>query len=239
MPESQLTGGPFHLDSDGVLRSPLLDAEAWLEHGFGTRLASDWPNAPLLLKQIHSDRVVEAGAGAPREEADAVITALPGVWLPVRTADCLPILLADPVHHAVAAIHAGWRGVVGGIAAKTVAGMSRRYGSRPGGLLAAIGPGIGVCCFEVGPEVAEQFRIAHPEALREAQEIAPQTREGLREKAHIDLAAAVVKQLTEAGISPERIAQARRCTRCDAALFESWRRDRESAGRMVSAIRVV
>ena len=239
MPESQLTGGAFHLDSDGVLRTRLLDDEAWLEHGFGTRLAGGWPNAPLLLKQIHSDCVVEAGADAPPHDADAVLAALPGVWLPVRTADCLPILLADPVHHAVAAVHAGWRGVVSGIAAKTVAGMIRRYGSRPAGLLAAIGPGIGVCCFEVGPEVADQFRIAHPGALREAQEIAPQTREGLREKAHIDLAAAVVKQLTDAGILPERIAQARLCTRCDAALFESWRRDRESAGRMISAIRVI
>jgi YfiH family protein len=238
VPESQLTCAPFHLDSDGVLRARLLDAQPWLEHGFGTRLARDWPNAPLLLKQIHSDRVVEAGAGAPREEADAVITNLPGVWLPVRTADCLPILLADPVHHAVAAVHAGWRGVVSRIAAKTVASLVSRYGSRPAGLLAAIGPGIGVCCFEVGPEVAEQFRFGHLDALREPQKTVPRTPKDLREKTHIDLAAAVVKQLTDAGISPERIAQARLCTRCDAALFESWRRDRESAGRMVSAIRV-
>lgn len=238
MPESQLTGAPFLLDSDGVLRSRLLAAQSWLEHGFGTRLSGDWPKVPLLLKQIHSDRVVEAGAVPSGEQADAVVSNQPGLWLPVRTADCLPILLADPVHRAVAAVHAGWRGVVGGIATKTVAEMTRRYGTRPADMIAAIGPGIGICCFEVGPEVAEQFRMAPADALREPQESAPQTLQIMREKTHIDLEATVARQLAEAGVLRERIAPAHRCTRCDAALFESWRRDRESAGRMVSAIRV-
>ncbi len=238
MPESQLTGAPFHLDADGVLRASLLDGQSWLEHGFGTRLAGAWPDAPLLLKQIHSDRIVEAGAVSRLEQADAVISNHPGLWLPVRTADCLPILLADPSHRAVAAVHAGWRGVVTGIVPKTVLEMTRRYGSRPEDIIAAIGPGIGVCCFEVGPEVAEQFQIAHSYALREPQKTAPQTQQTVREKAHIDLQLTVVRQLMDLGIARERIAQAAQCTRCDAVLFESWRRDRESAGRMVSAIRV-
>jgi YfiH family protein len=236
--ESQLTGDSFFLGSDGVLRSRLLAAQSWLEHGFGTRLAGEWPNTPLLLKQIHSDRVVEAATASPAEQADAVVSTQPGLWLPIRTADCLPILLADPVHHAVGAVHAGWRGVVGGIAAKTVAEMIRRYGSRPPDMLAAIGPGIGSCCFEVGPEVAEQFRIIPAGKLREPSGSVPQTQQILREKTHIDLETTVVRQLMEIGMLPDRIAPARRCTRCDADLFESWRRDRASAGRMVSAIRV-
>ena len=105
-------------------------------------------------KQIHSDRVLLVESPGPQGEGDALISNLPGVGLAIRTADCLPILIADPRNRAVAAIHAGWRGVVSEIASKTIHAMCHRFDSRPEDLVVAIGPGIGPCCFEVGPEVA-------------------------------------------------------------------------------------
>jgi YfiH family protein len=131
----------------------------------------------------------------------------------------LPILLADERHRAVAAVHAGWRGAVSQIAPKTVEAMAARWNTRPEDLHAAIGPGIGQCCFEVGPEVAVQFGAA-PKRTR------------------IDLAEAVRRQLTDAGVSPSRIYTANLCTFCHAGQFHSFRRDREKAGRMISVIGV-
>ncbi len=247
MPEAELSDPGFHLDTEGVLRARLLEAEPWLEHGFGTRLAGYWPGAPLLLKQVHSGRVIEAGAFPPGEPADGVIANQPGLWLPVRTADCLPILMADPVHHAVGAIHAGWRGVVSGIVVNTVAAMSRRYGTLAAELLAVIGPGIGVCCFEVGPDVAQLFQTAQIDSQapqpggplpREHLETALGPRNDLRQKTHINLADIVVRQLNAAGVSMARLYRDHHCTFCDPTHFHSWRRDRDAAGRMVSAIRL-
>ncbi len=207
----------FQLDEIGVFRAQPLAAEPWLEHGFGTRLSNGWPGEGQVvsLKQIHSDIAWEAKecAGCIRE-GDALITAQPGLLLTIRTADCIPILIADPVRRAVAAIHAGWRGTVAGIAGKTVQKMTSFFKSDPADLIAAIGPGIGVCCFEVGPEVAAQF--------------------GTRGR-HLDLVEANRLDLASAGV--ERIAAGAPCTLCQPGLFHSFRRDK-TQGRMVSAIGV-
>ncbi|MGA2420363.1 MAG: peptidoglycan editing factor PgeF, partial [Candidatus Acidiferrum sp.] len=117
------------------------------------------PSSDLVtLKQFHSDLVRQFGAH-PAEplHADAAVTNHPGLLLTIQTADCVPILLVDSKKRAVAAIHAGWRGTLRQIAAKAVGHMQMHFGSKPSDLLAAIGPAIGACCYEVGTEIAADF----------------------------------------------------------------------------------
>jgi YfiH family protein len=208
----------FRRDSGDVFRSEALDDLPWLQHGFGTRLSAGWPNTTNLAtaKQIHSDRVLLVQSSGPQGEGDALITNLPGISLAIRTADCLPILIADPVNRAVAAIHAGWRGVVSEIAPQAIEAMRRQFGTKPSDLVIAIGPGIGACCFEVGPEVAVQF--------------------GLSGRTKIDLVETMCRQLGRNGVKAGQISTAGLCSYCDPELFESYRRDREAAGRMVAMI---
>lgn len=211
----------FEWGADNVLRAETLVRLGWLTHGFGTRLSTNWPapNGLAFAKQIHSDRVLRVESEGPQGEGDALISNVPGIALTIKTADCLPILIADPNRRAVATIHAGWRGVVSKIAPKTVQAMTREFGTRPEDLLVAIGPGIGPCCFEVGPEVAIQF--------------------GLSGRTKVDLAATVCQQLGRNGVVPGQMSVSGLCSYCDSQLFESYRRDREAAGRMVAMIGVV
>jgi purine-nucleoside/S-methyl-5'-thioadenosine phosphorylase / adenosine deaminase len=214
---------------DGVYRSTWLDQFDWLRHGFGTRAHPplDLPGL-AFLKQVHSDIVLSVdGRRGCAGEGDAMLTQSPGAALGVKTADCLPILLADPEHRAVAAIHAGWRGTVKGIAAKTVAEMRRAFGSSPETLIAAIGPGIGACCFEVGPEVAREFRGLFPERM------------DLDRRVRIDLVEANRRQLVSAGVLEGHIDTGAPCTACAPDEFHSFRRDRERAGRMMSVAGVL
>ncbi len=155
-----------------------------------------------------------AGRGGVLGEGDALLEDTPGSVVAVKTADCLPILLVDERHRAVAAVHAGWRGTVAGIAQRAVEAMGAQFGSLAGDLDAAIGPGIGACCYEVGPEVAAQF--------------------GQQGRGHVDLAAANRRQLMDAGVTPERIYASNLCTMCRGEEFHSFRRDKEAAGRLYS-----
>jgi hypothetical protein len=211
-----------------VYRAEKLDQLSWLDHGFGTRLSAEWPDYALLatLRQIHSDKVLVADHAGIIGEGDALISAQPGLTLAIRTADCLPLLIADPRNKTVAAVHAGWRGVVHEVAPKTVEAMARQFGSRPEDLTAVLGPTIGACCFEVGPEVAIQFARFFPE------------RQDLSVRTKIDLAEAVVRQLRRIGVPSGQIGTCRLCTYCQSGSFHSYRRDGAAAGRMISAIRV-
>lgn len=202
-----------------------LEAFEWLEHGFGTRHGNPEDLNLTTAHQIHSSRVLVAdGCRGCAGEGDALIARTPGTRVGIRTADCIPLLLADERLRAVAAVHAGWRGTVQGIAARTVEALVRTFGSRPEDLHAAIGPGIGSCCFEVGPEVAAEFRVLFPE------------RDDLDRRTHVDLAEANRRQLAAAGILSSRIYCGAPCTVCAAGEFHSWRRDGERAGRMVSVV---
>jgi YfiH family protein len=147
-------------------------------------------------------------------EGDALLENRPGGVVAVKTADCIPILLVDERLHAVAAVHAGWRGTAARIAAEAVTAMAGRFGTRAEDLHAAIGPGIGKCCYEVGPEVAAQF--------------------GGQGRGHIDLAAANRRQLEESGVTPRHIYASNLCTMCRSEEFDSFRRDQAAAGRMYS-----
>ncbi|MSV27445.1 MAG: peptidoglycan editing factor PgeF [Bryobacterales bacterium] len=210
----------FILDSDNVYRARPLMAFDWLEHGFGTRHSPEFGIGAEIstLKQIHSAVCIPASAGGCLGEGDALVASAPGRPVSVRTADCLPILMADGRQRTVAAVHAGWRGTIQGIVAK----VARMLG-RAEDLHVAIGPGIGHCCFEVGPEVAGQFADLFPERC------------DLRARTSIDLLEANRRQLIQAGVPGRQIYQAGLCTVCGEA-FHSFRRDRERAGRMVSMI---
>ena len=216
---------PFHLDSSGAYRVPAFLEFPWLEHGFGTRAATSWPDPSrlALLKQIHSTTVIEAKSPGWLGQGDALTTNVPGLLTGIRTADCVPILLVDSRNRAVAAVHAGWRGTAGRIAAATAAEMGRLFGTSPTDLHAAIGPAIGECCYEVGPEVARRFAPWWP-AL-----------ESIDRPAHLDLVETNRRQLQEAGIPRERIFTGAVCTCCTGTLH-SFRRDKDAAGRMISAI---
>ena len=194
------------------------------------RAAPAWPRRSwgsgrlLLLKQVHGASVVEAPwDGTP--EADASVAASAGWLLGIKTADCLPVLLVDPERRRVAAAHAGWRGTAAGVAARAVEALVTR-GSRPEDLLAALGPGIGACCYEVGEELREAFGAPGAGFFRP----------GPNGRPHLDVRAANVRQLVEAGLRPEAIHHVADCTRCRADLYHSYRRDGKAAGRMISFV---
>jgi polyphenol oxidase len=218
----------FYKGTSEIYRVEELDALPWLLHGFGTR-NSDIPGqfANLAtLKQIHSSTCLLAGGRAGLiGEGDALLEDAAGAVVAVRTADCIPILLVDERRRAVAAVHAGWRGTAAGIARRALEAMRERFGTDAGDVHAAIGPGIGECCFEVGPEVAAVFGNAVAAMVRN--EIG-------QNRAHIDLAAENRRQLREAGVTGERIYASNLCTKCLPGDFHSFRRDREAAGRLFS-----
>lgn len=186
------------------------------------------------------------------------MTRTPGILLGVRVADCLPVLLVDRKKRAIAAVHAGWRGMLGRIIEKAAGEMRRTYGSRPEDLLAAVGPSIRACCYEVGKEVVEAFlgRFAAAEEFFQipsprfaaSRVRRPGTLLGLQappghslEKAshaHLDLVAAARQQLALAGVRRPRVYVANYCTACRGDLFFSYRREGSRAGRMAAVMGV-
>ena len=211
----------FYKDSQNIYRARALERFAWLEHGFGTRHTPELARNPKLatLHQIHSDICVAArGRAGLLGDGDALLENTPGHLVAVKTADCIPVLLVDEEHRAVAAVHAGWRGTVRGIVQQALRAMQAEFGTRPERVHAAIGPGIGKCCYEVGAEVAAQF--------------------GEAGTCQIDLVEANRRQLAEAGVPDTQIYSAQLCTKCGVGDFHSYRRDKEQAGRMLSFIGV-
>ncbi len=218
----------FYRDARGLYRAVGFDGLDWLDYGFGTRDARGWPPGPsAIVRQIHSNVCVHAdGQTGVLGRADALISRSPGTWLAVRTADCVPILLADERLQAVAAVHAGWKGTAANIAAAAVAGMREVFGTDPADLHAAIGPAICGECYEVSAEVATQIRHWFPE------------RQDLDRKTRVDLPEANRRQLIEAGVRVDRIDSGAPCTFTGPAEFFSYRREPQDRGRMVSAIAV-
>ncbi len=205
-----------------MISAPNLEELGWVVHGFGIR-DSAYPAGITTVKQIHSSIVLPA-EGEPWREGDALISNKPGVLAGVRTADCVPILLADPRTRAVASIHAGWRGTAANIVGEAVAALTANWQTRPEDLHAAIGPSIGACCYEVGPEVARQFGT----------QVGTHSSTG---KSHVDLPGENEKRLLVLGV--RNIWKSGECTFCAAGRFFSFRRERERAGRMISFIGLV
>jgi hypothetical protein len=192
-------------------------------------------------KQVHGDNVsrvteAERGRGARSHDdaipaTDALVTNLPGTPIGIFTADCVPVFFYDPEKAAVGLAHAGWRGTVGSIAQKTVEKMHVEFGSNPADMWAAIGPSIGPCCYEVGPDVFHEFWGRFHYA-------APLFRKTFEEKWHLDLWRANRLQLEGCGIASERIIESRICSSCSERDFHSARTHGPAAGRTLSVIAV-
>jgi len=215
----------------------------------------------VTLRQIHSDmihRVDRADESNSKfseaPKADALFTREAGVLLAVQTADCIPILLADPKQRAVAAIHSGWRGTLARIAAKTLGRMHMEFGTDPKDVIAALGPGIGRCCYEVGAEVAREFQSQFAEArewfdgpfdaLSSGENdpnwlpwltMRPPGHPPPPPRVHLDLIAANRAILEAAGVPRRQISASDFCTACRTDLFFSYRRER-TTGRLMAAI---
>lgn len=213
----------FYKDSENIYRVRPLEALEWLVHGFGTRWSKSFGSCGNLatLHQIHSATIIDAeGRSGSLGEGDALIEDTPGSLVAVKTADCIPVIIVDARNRAVAAVHAGWRGTVQEITLQAIAEMEKKFSSRAEDLHVAIGPGIGECCYDVGSEVASQFRkymgdSAHPNRLA--------------------LAKINATQAARAGVNSAQIYVANLCTKCNED-FHSYRRDKEHAGRMLSVV---
>ena len=180
-------------------------------HAFGAR---ELPADVWRAHQVHGAELVRAPGLAPDTRADALFTSQPGCAVAIQTADCVPILLALRGGGAVAAVHAGWRGSALRIAQRSVEKLCAALGARPGDWLAAIGPHIGPCCYEVDEPVREA--IAQPDAF------APAERAG---HFMLDLERVTRAQLERAGVSPADISRVGGCTHCDPRRYPSFRRD--------------
>jgi YfiH family protein len=192
----------------------------------------------VLTRQVHKDHVHIArekdfGAMVMRDcelpEADALITDMPGVTLVKFSADCPVIYLLDKKRKAAGLVHSGWRSTAMDIVGKTVSKMTEIYGSKPSDMIAAIGPCIEVCCFEVGNEVAKIFREGYGEDVIERG----------HEKPHVDLKKVLKMQLGKAGIAEESIAAADMCTGCNLGLFHSYRITQGKCGLSIGSITII
>ena len=188
-------------------------ASCWQMHGVDVRAVSS----------VEDTRRPEKALGET-VYCDALTTRAPRILVGVKTADCVPILLADSQTGACAAVHAGWRGTVSQIVARTLERMSAEYGTRASDVHAAIGPAAGGCCYEVGREVIEAFHEKFPDAGA----LFTRTRDG---HALVDLQRANREQLAAAGLSPANIQTAPLCTMCRTDLFFSYRREKRTHGR--------
>ena len=189
----------------------------------------------VRMRQVHGAAIYEARSGTTVSavyeqwpEADIAIASDPSFGLIVRTADCVPILLADSRTGAVAGVHAGWRGTAAGAVIAAVRALEWEYGVHPANLVAAVGPSIGKCCYEVGGELADDF-ADHPDSPRWFD-----TRTG---RPRLNLWQATRDQLERAGVPSRNIHVCELCTADHPQLFHSYRRDGARAGRLVAAIR--
>ncbi|HTC95729.1 MAG TPA: peptidoglycan editing factor PgeF [Terriglobales bacterium] len=208
----------------------------------------------VTLRQIHSSYIhlVERPFSEP-PAGDGMITNKRGLVLGIQTADCLPILIADPVNKAIGAFHAGWRGTLARIVEKGVGAMRMHFGSDPAWLLAAIGPGIGGCCYNVGAEVQAEFEsqfdyaqdlfhsVFESDPVRERYPLLFMTARApghsdLGPQLHLDLVKANRMQLVRAGLKEENISASKLCTACNVKLLFSYRAEHGKTGRMMAAI---
>ena len=208
------------------------------------------------LRQVHSDLIRFASHPWNHPLAgDGLITDTPGLLLAILTADCLPVIVADPKHRAVGVFHAGWRGTVKRIVEKGVGEMRKHFGSDPAQLRAAIGPGIRSCCYQVGPEVRNTFEALFAygaELFRETKETneiherypllfltarAP-GHSDLPKRIFLDLAEANRRQLLDAGVPARSISDLGMCTSCQPETFFSHRAENGKTGRMMAVVGV-
>ena len=235
---------------DSLSFSDCIPAEKGFVHFFGTRqspaslintvqvgqVVSAPPDYPSVvsLKQVHGtdviviDESIDVGFSMTHE-GDALVTTQPNVLLVVRTADCVPVLVADIHQHVIAAVHAGWRGAVAGVVLETLAVFTQRHGAKKEHLRVGIGPSIGSCCFEVDDPVIRPIKERFPFWSEVLKPISPT-------HAKVNLKGLIFHQCLQAGISSTAICQSEDCTQCDANRYFSYRREGRVNGTMLSGI---
>jgi hypothetical protein len=210
-----------------------------------------WPS--IQMRQVHSPVVHRVDGKQPHPAAgDGLITNTPGLLIAVKVADCLPVIAVDPSKRAIGVFHAGWRGTAQRIVEKGIGEMRRNFGSNPKDILVAIGPGIGVCCYQIGDEVIEQFRSQFAYADELVEEVfdshslhtkypllflnqrAPGHGEAPKAP-HIDLVKANKHQAMDAGVPEKNIEALELCTACRTDIFFSYRKEHVT-GRMLGAV---
>jgi YfiH family protein len=225
-PYNSLNLGANTLDSPHSVQGNL----SLLSRTFGSRVEK-----LVTVTQVHGTDLLVIDQPNPdfghfrKLECDGVVTNQPGVMIGVGVADCVPVLLLDPVQQVVAALHAGWQGTAGGIARKGVETLVKLFGSRQADLLAAVGPAIGPCCYEVDEPVRDAF-LQHGAGW-----------DGFARlqgggKWALDLAAANRQQLLDAGVPENRLECAPQCVSCMSDWFFSYRRDKGDTGRQMGFI---
>lgn len=234
MPENSLNLAGFNEDTaENILENRRRFLKLFPNDSGKWALAGCW--------QVHGSDVRsinDLAEAKPAEDArgdtiycDAIVSNAAGVLAGVKTADCVPILIGDPVTSAFAAIHAGWRGTLAEVATKALERMAVGYQTNPRDVRVAIGPAAASCCYEVGPDVIDPFRRKFAE-----QDLFRKTGS---EHACINLLAANRAQLISAGVDPDRISIAPLCTMCRTDLFFSYRREKSlhgKVGRLMSVI---
>ena len=212
---------------------------------FSTERDAELPYYVVQPHQVHGVVIREVtDPNTTREQlegVDALITNVPGVAISVRTADCIPVLMYDPVHKAIAAVHAGWRGTVQRISQKVISEMQRRYGTDAADLLAVIGPGIGPESFQVGQEVADAFfEAGFPmgQILQDCGAKAPTLDNPMAGGLHIDLWRANQWLLEQADVKTQNIQVAGICTYHNNDRFYSARREGTKCGRIINVIKL-
>lgn len=183
------------------------------------------PQRVAIPLQCHSSHIQSVNLPGEYDSCDGLVTTTKNLPLVITVADCLPIVLFDPRAAVLGHVHAGWRGSAGAIVRKAVTMMMDEFGASPTTMVAYLGPSAGVCCYEVGREVADAFL---PDKL--------DIRNG---RIYLNLKKANTDQLLECGLRSENIEVSDSCTICSPELFHSYRRDREKSGRMMAVVSIV
>ena len=227
-----------------ILTCPAFDRFTGIRHGFSIRgvTPSDgaWPFPPAHSgEQVHGAQIA-CVSGTPGSDAlrygdnriagvDALITNSAETPIAVRSADCMPILLADSETGAIAAVHAGWRGTAKRILERTIDELQKNFGAKPENIYAALGPAIGPCCFKVRADVIDAFqKLGHP--------VSGYTQPKSEESWMLDLRGLNEHQLIEKGVPPLHIFTVGGCTACHPGDYPSYRRDGSSSERINAII---
>jgi len=217
-----------------------------VKHFFTTRKLSLEETTPfgskemfITINQVHGDDVyiidksIEDATGliktAAQTRGDAIITNQRNIGIGVVTADCVPVLIYDPVQSVIAAVHAGWKGTVKGILAKVIRQMVDRFRCNVENMIVAIGPAIGECCYSVGELVTESLRSTNPDW-------GSYLKLDGDGKSKLDISALNIRQIEDVGVLTRNIYNLGLCTSCNKELFFSYRRDGAGTGRMMSGI---
>lgn len=202
-----------------------------LTHGFTTRETGDKIPGVVTLKQIHSNQVwIVEDNEIRNREGDALIIKKKGILVGVRTADCVPLLVYNPANKIAAAIHVGWRGLISGVIEATLQVLKNNFNSNFSKLQIVLGPALCPGCFEIGPDVASQFKDKFGDRLT----ISP----GRNDRSFVDLRKACCLVLEDKGAPASSIEVLPHCTACEPELFYSYRRG-DCDGRMLAFIGVV